>query len=164
MNSKKRDIILFIIFISLILGAVCYTSVHFNHHHKITVGTIKKIRRGGGYKSGADYTVFFEFQVNGRTYLSGSNSYNLCGELNFDEVKQLLLNKKFPVVYDEKYISNNGMLITLRDGSSLTDFKRPDSLLVYDSILTCKYRADGSVPTLGSSFGDTSNKFKQVLQ
>jgi len=83
----------FIIFIVCML----YKGYQFRHHFAFTKGTVIKITNSG-YKSSGDYSVIFEYTVNGEIY-HGNNNRDYCAGQSMTKIKALLIGKQFPVVY-----------------------------------------------------------------
>jgi len=85
-----------------IIGFFCtlYYVYQFRKHFAFTTGTIAYITPPG-YKGSGDYSIVFEYTVNGERY-HGNNDLNFCSGQNRAQMKTLLLGKKFPVVYGTK--------------------------------------------------------------
>jgi len=121
----------------LIIGCLymLYKGYEFRHHYAFTAGIVTYITPPG-YKSSGDYSIVFEYKVNGEVY-HGNNNPNFCDGQSREQIKALLLGKKFPVVYGVKSPSAGFMLLR-QDYANKFNYTLPDSVKYYDSVLTCK--------------------------
>lgn len=121
----------------LIIGFIImlYKGYQFRHHYAFAVGTVIAITPPG-YKSSGDYSVMFNYKVNGKIY-GGNNNLDFCSGQNRAQIKTLLTGKQFPVVYGIKSPSIGYMLLT-QDYADKFKYTLPDSVKYYDSVLTCK--------------------------
>lgn len=135
---KKKNKVVGIIFIGLVVIWVSYNlfkAHQFKLNYSIAHGNIYKID-GPGWKSSGDYAVLYEYFINGKKF-TGNNNYNFCGNLNFENLNTFLKNKTFPVLYSNTD-NSQCILILTKSNAQRYNYNLPDSLLVYDSILTCK--------------------------
>jgi hypothetical protein len=121
----------------LIIGFLymLYKGYQFRHHFAFTTGTVTYITPPG-YKSSGDYSIVFEYKVNGEVY-HGNNNPNFCEGQSREQIKALLLGKQFPVAYGIKSPSAGFMLLN-QDYANKFKYTLPDSVRYYDSVLTCK--------------------------
>ena len=108
----------------------------FRNDYKEAVGTITDIRIGRTKVSPGDFTLLYEYTVGGKKYTDGI-SCNLCENLTISTVKNLFLGKSFPVLFSRKKPSWNNIMIK-KDMAINMNYTYPDSLLRFDSVLTCK--------------------------
>lgn len=120
--------------ITIALVAI-YKGYQIRHHFAFTTGIVKYITPPG-YKSSGDYSIVFEYKVNGEVY-HGNNNPDFCGSQNINQIKALLLGKQFPVVYGVKSPSAGVMLLN-QDYANKFKYTLPDSVKFYNSVLTCK--------------------------
>lgn len=88
---------------------------------QVTSSGIKKVKYQTRYK--------YEFEANGKKYSALSDRYNF-----YIENQDALMNKTFPVIYDEKNPENSYILILQKD-FSIFDLTQPDSLKHFEEIL-----------------------------
>jgi len=125
-------------FFLMIVGYIVWSQLQINQLKNdfiIVAGKITGIANPG-WKNSGDYSLLYEYQVAGRLY-KGNDNYNFCEGQNRQKIGLLLINNSFPVAYSNKY-NNISMLILTRKQAEKINYKIPDSLLVYDSVLTCK--------------------------
>jgi len=132
---KKMTIIVVFVFFAIIVFEIFYQNFLFTQNYKFAKGEITDITKPR-WKNSGDFSILYNYQVNGKIYNS-DESYNLCNNLTREMVIYLLKNKKFPVAYSVKNPSIRSMIIT-QDNAKRFKYIIPDSLLIYDSILTCK--------------------------
>jgi len=120
-----------------IIAFICmlYKVYQFWHHFAFTTGMVTAITPPG-YKSSGDYSIVFVYTVNGELY-HGNNNLEYCSGQNMDQIKALLLGKRFPVVYGIKSPSG-GALVLSQDYADKFKYQLPDSVRYYDSVLYCK--------------------------
>jgi hypothetical protein len=120
-----------------IIGFLCmiYYVYQFWHHFAFTTGTVIAITPPG-YKGSGDYSIIFEYSVNGELY-HGNNDPNFCSGQDMAQIKALLLGKRFPVVYGTKSPSVGHVLLS-QDYADKFKYTLPDSVRYYDSVLYCK--------------------------
>lgn len=112
-----------------------YKGYQFRHHFAFTTGTVTDITPPG-YKGSGDYSIVFEYTVNGELY-HGNNDLDFCRGQNRKQIGALLLGKRFPVVYGTKSPSGGGMLLS-QSFADKFKYILPDSVRYYDSVLYCK--------------------------
>lgn len=122
-------------FLIIMASFAIYKGYQFRHHFAFTTGTVTEITPPG-YKSSGDYSILFEYKVNGKVY-RGNNNPNFCDGQSIEQIKALLLGKQFPVVYGIKSPSAGFMLLN-QDYANKFKYTLPDTVRYYDSILTCK--------------------------
>ena len=135
---KNTNKILSITVLAFIIFWICrsfYKSYQFKSGYKITVGQVNAISKPG-WKSSGDYVVRYEYSVSGIKYI-GNNNYNFCDGASTDKLSLILINKLFPVAYSVKDANQCGIIITQKD-AAIFNYTIADSLLLYDSLLTCK--------------------------
>jgi hypothetical protein len=126
------------IFVSLfIIGFfyMLYEGFQFRKHFAFTSGTVTAITPPG-YKGSGDYSIIFEYTVEGKVY-HGNNDPEFCRGQDRAQIKALLLGKRFPVVYGTKSPSGGTMLLS-QDYADKFKYQLPDSVRYYDSVLNCK--------------------------
>ena len=123
-----------IAFLVVAFVLMVYNALDFGRHHKFTQGIVTNIT--GTYKDGGNYSIIFQYSVNGKKYF-GNNNDNFCGDLTMGKIRTLLIGKTFAVAYSENHVSVGAMIIK-KDFAIKMGCNLPDSCLVYDSILTCK--------------------------
>jgi|GEM_PF-3285661 len=135
--KKKNKIGGYLALAFLIIGFLymLYKGYQLRHHYAFAVGTVTEITPPG-YKSSGDYSILFEYKVNGNIY-RGNNNPNFCDGQSREQIKALLLGKQFPVVYGIKSPSAGFMLLD-QDYANKYKYTLPDSVRFYDSILNCK--------------------------
>lgn len=133
--------------INKIIGLICllliafyliwsiYGSYQLHNDFSFTTAKINHIALPG-WKSSGDYSVLYEYEVNGEKY-KGNANYNLCPNQTRDDISVAIVNKRFPVAYSKKQIGTSAIILTESRARDF-NYKIPDSLLVYDSLLTCK--------------------------
>jgi hypothetical protein len=122
-------------FLIIMASLAIYKGYQIRHHFSFTTGIVTYITPPG-YESSGDYSIVFEYKINGEVY-HGNNNPNFCDGQNREQIKSLLLGKQFPVVYAVKSPSAGTMLLT-QDNADRFKYTLPDSVRYYDSILTCK--------------------------
>jgi hypothetical protein len=135
MKNKIIIVVVFVVFL-LWIGWGVFRGVDLRNNFEITIGQIDKISNPG-WKSSGDYAIIYSYNINGRIF-KGDDAYNYCGSLNNEHsVAELIVGKSFPVAYSTK---ENGysVIILTKEIAKNFDYNISDSLLVYDSILTCK--------------------------
>jgi hypothetical protein len=120
-----------------VIGFLCmlYYGYQFRKHFAFTTGTVAYITPPG-YKGSGDYSIVFEYTVNGERY-HGNNDLKFCAGQDRTQMKTLLLGKRFPVVYGTKSPSIGYMLLS-QDYADKFKYTLPDSVRYYDSVLYCK--------------------------
>ncbi|MDO6430218.1 hypothetical protein Q4E93_06465 [Flavitalea sp. BT771] len=121
----------------LIIGVIYtfYKSNQLHHHYAFAVGIITEITPPG-YKGYGDYSVLFEYKVNGKT-CRDNNNFKYCPGQNMVQIKALLIGKQFPVAYGTKDASGGVMLLTQYHADQFK-YTLPDSVRFYDSVIMCK--------------------------
>jgi hypothetical protein len=132
-NKYTGFVVLF--FIVFWIGRSIYKNYQFKGDYKITIGRVNGIA-SSGWKSSGDYSLLYDYTINGIRYTANSN-YNLCDGLSKDKVGSLVINKFFPVAYSVKDVTKSVIIITQKE-ATIFNYVIPDSLLSYDSLLTCK--------------------------
>ncbi len=112
-----------------------YENFQFKNDFKITIGQVNKITTPG-WKNSGDYSMIYEYKINGRKY-TGNNNYEFCGTITMQKMSELLVNQYFPVAYSSKDMAQSSIIVTQKS-ADMFNYKIPDSLLVYDSILSCR--------------------------
>ena len=103
--------------------------------YKFTTGHITEVN-APGWKNSGDYAVLYQYVVGNKVY-QNNNNFKFCNYQTMQKMRIVLKDKKFPVAYSTKDATMSIMLITKKDAERFK-YKIPDSLLIYDSILTCK--------------------------
>ena|ERR1700677_4703280 len=121
----------------LIIGVIYafYKRDQLHHYYAFAVGTVKAITPPG-YKSYGDYSVLYNYEVNGHAYRNNLNC-KICSGQTMTQIKALLIGKQFPVAYDTKD-PVTGVLLLIQDDADKFKYTLSDSLKFYDSVLTCK--------------------------
>src|SRR6185437_1665370 len=121
----------------LIIGVIYafLKSDQLHHHYAFTVGTVTEITLPG-YKSFGDYSILYEYEVNGKIYHDNNNFKNCSGQ-TMAQIKALLIGKTFPVAYGTTDASG-GVLLLTQDHADQFKYTLPDSVRYYDSVLNCK--------------------------
>ena len=132
---KRPRKYLVLTFLIIAFLAMIYKAYQFRHNFAFTIGQVIRITPPG-YRTTGDYSVLYEYEINNTVYTE-SNSYNYCGFQNMAQIKALLIGKHFPVAYGTKDPSTGTMLLT-QENADIFKYQLPDSLRVYDTILTCK--------------------------
>ena len=94
------------------------------------------VQKSGYKNSPGDYTVLYEYKILGASYHC-NNSFYYCGDLDLNKINGLLENKSFPVAYAINVHKLGKIFLTQKDADEF-NYPLPDSLLIYDSVLTCK--------------------------
>ncbi len=115
--------------------AMLYNAYQFRHHFAFTVGRVTRITPPR-YRTTGNYSVLYEYKVKDKVY-SQHNSYNYCRGQTMAQIRTLLIGKHFPVAYGTKDNSAATMLLT-QENADKFKYTLPDSLRIYDTILTCK--------------------------
>ncbi len=132
--ANKIAAILFICFLIFWVLRAIYKRQELKHSFKLTTGRIDKITNPT-YKNN-NRTVQYEYEVDGKKY-AGENSLTSCEGITGDSLRLLLVNHFFPIAYSTKDVSSSFIIITSADAQKF-NYTIPDSMLVYDSVLTCK--------------------------
>lgn len=133
--KKKYSIIFVLLFISVVLIYGFFQERKLAVNHLITKATITSVRKPG-YRQSGDYTYYYMYFVNGKKYTDGKDG-NFCGNQTLFSIRSLLVNKCFPVVYSVANPRWNDLILTSIKAEEF-NYQLPDSLKIYDSILTCK--------------------------
>ncbi len=138
MENKINKIGGTIILIFLVIGILLtfYRNHQLKNNFKIVVGKVTEVQASGWKNSPGDYAVLYEYFVEGKKY-SNNNNYNFCNNLSLQRVRLLLKNKSFPVAFAVE-APNSGIMIIKKEEAAMFNYENPDSLLIYDSVLTCK--------------------------
>jgi hypothetical protein len=105
------------------------------HHFAFTLGRVTEITKPG-WKNYGDYSVLYEYKVNGKRYNANSN-FKYCQGQSMAIVNSLLVGKIFPVAYAIESPIAATLLLT-QDNADQFKYTLPDSVRYYDSVLTCK--------------------------
>jgi len=105
------------------------------HHFAFTLGKVTEITKPG-WKNYGDYSVLYEYKVNGKRYNANSN-FKYCQGQSMATVNSLLVGKIFPVAYAVESPIAATLLLT-EDNADRFKYVLPDSVKYYDSVLTCK--------------------------
>jgi len=133
--NKMIGLAIMIIFLISII-VILYDKKHFMNDYSISYGRIIYVN-APSWKSSGDYGVVYEYLVNNQKY-HGDNNFIFCDRYQtIAKMKTLLLNKQFPIAYSVKERDISLILIT-KETAKKFNYIIPDSLLIYDSILTCK--------------------------
>ena len=124
-------LLMLILFVTYML----FEGYQFRSQFAFTNGTVTKITLSG-YRSPGDYSILYEYKVNGDLY-HGNNNGNYCSGQNMGLIKELLVGKQFPVVYGTKKPSM-GFIMLNQKYANKYNYKLPDSVRYYDSVLNCK--------------------------
>ncbi|MFL9482881.1 hypothetical protein ACI6Q2_08890 [Chitinophagaceae bacterium LWZ2-11] len=135
MKSSSRIIgVLVIVFcIGWVLSAV-YKKQQLKNNFKLSEGHVNRIIKPT-YKN-SNRSIQYEYEVAEKKY-SGESGFNVCEKISENDLNLLLVNKSFPVAYSVKDANQSIIIITRKD-AAMFNYTIPDSMLVYDSILTCK--------------------------
>lgn len=133
-NTKTGARIAISLFVIGFLAMLCKVYL-FWHHFAFTTGTVTAITPPG-YKGPGDYSIVFVYTANGEVY-HGNNDLVFCSGQDREQIKALLLGKRFPVVYGTKSPSGGAMLLS-QDYADKFKYTLPDSVRYYDSVLYCK--------------------------
>jgi hypothetical protein len=101
-----------------------YLDNRVRNHHLITKGKIEDYHILNGRTRSID--IEFAYYINGEIIEGGKNSYSL-GTFSDATLENVLVGRKFPVVYDSNNISNARMLI-LKSDFDKYDVPFPDSV------------------------------------
>jgi len=123
-----------IVFIVFWLMRNEYKNYQIKHDFKITIGRVNQITKAT-YKNN-NRSILYEYNVDGEKHF-GENSLASCDRLNGDKLRLLLVNQSFPVAYSIKDKNYSIIILTIRDAEEF-NYKIPDSMMVYDSVLSCK--------------------------
>lgn len=133
MKVTKGKIISGIIIITVISISIYYFNSQIYRHAQYSNAVITKMTRN---ENRGIYTVCYTYKVNNKTYSQCSDK-NLCNNLPVQKIDSLLKGKVFPIVYAKNFPSQSILFLTKNDIGTFT-YSYPDSLIKYDSILTCK--------------------------
>lgn len=125
-----------LLFFSTMLFFMFYRKHELLENYKITAGKVTEINRPG-WKSYGDFSVHFEYIINGIKYKSDVN-YKYCTGLGASKVNSLLVGKYFPIVYAVSDPQTSTILLTIENAARFKTYQLPDSLKRYDSVLHCK--------------------------
>jgi hypothetical protein len=137
MGKKINRICGIIMIFLLVMGVVTafYKRHIFLKNYKFTVGRVTEITPPGWHSSG-DYSVLYEYSLRGRLYKNNMN-YNYCRHMSTAKLEVLLVGKSFPIAYAAGDESISSMLLT-QENADRFHYQLPDSLKIYDSVITCK--------------------------
>jgi len=135
-NKKKVGGVLLLMFFATIVLVALYKKHQFLKNYQFTTGRVTEITPPG-YKSSGDYSVLYEYMLNGTTYHNNTNR-NYCRGLGITKVKLLLTGKKFTVAYSSSDYGISSIILTQDDAETFHD-QLPDSVKFYDSVLTCRH-------------------------
>jgi hypothetical protein len=124
--------IAFFVIVGVVIG---YRAILLKKDHQLTIGVVTSIDVSG-YKSGGDYSINYEYFVNGQKYSDNYNS-DFCSGQSIHKLNELLSGRRFPVAYSTRYPGDGVILIT-EGMAKKYNFVLPDSLKKYDSLVTCK--------------------------
>lgn len=134
---KKNNKIItasFIVIIVFWLLRSEYKNYQLKNNYKFSVGRINRVTTTEGKYNKP--TLFYEFSINNNKQVN-ENLFSFCKNLSENDLSLLLVNKSFPVAYSVKDANQSIIIITRKD-AAMFNYTIPDSMLVYDSILTCK--------------------------
>jgi hypothetical protein len=104
------------------------------HHFAFTAGTVTRVSGPG--RSAGDYSIIYTYEVGGKRY-SNDNTYSFCPGQSRKGLGDLLVGKRFPVVYAVKD-PWGGFMVLNQDYADKYHYQLPDSVRYYDTLLTCK--------------------------
>jgi len=138
MENKINKIVGVIILAFLVFGLfiIFYRHNQLEKNFKIAEGRVSEVQASGWKNSPGDCAVLYEYFVNGKKY-ENNNNYNFCNNLSLQRIKLLLERKSFPVAFAVNAPSA-GVMIIKKEEAERFNYLIPDSMLVYDSVLTCK--------------------------
>ena len=135
MAKKNSKLITIVLILVLITSWALWKRHQFSKNYKICIGNINRITTPGWKQSG-DYTILYEFKVEGKTY-NGTTNRNFCGNLDMDKVRSLLVNKSFPIAYLPGDCETCTLILN-NDDARRFNYHLSEDLNKYDSILTCQ--------------------------
>jgi hypothetical protein len=133
---KKISSIIMGIAMAAFLSYIIYRAFQLRNNFRFTTGHIYDIRASGNKYNAGDFAIFYEYFVDGVKY-QGDNGYFYCDSGSLKKIKLLFMGKSFPLVYAEN-IHGAGFLIITQKGADKYNYTIPDSLRMYDSVLSCK--------------------------
>ncbi len=126
--------IVFILFCLLVIIRSFYSNHELENDFAVSVGKVNKV--SNVLRQSGNWYFSYEYDINGKKF-PGEGIHSLCGNLTLEKLRAFLVNKSFPVAYSRKDTSTSVMILT-KDLADKFKYDLPDSLLMYDSILTCK--------------------------
>src|ERR1700733_4912238 len=98
MKNVKRigGIVVTLFLISMLLIAI-YKRHLLLSNFAFTTGTVSDVTLPG-WKGSGDFSILYEYSVNGIMYKS-NNNYSYCHGQSIAKLKSLLMRKQFPVAY-----------------------------------------------------------------
>ena len=135
-NAKKINKIAGITILIFLAGGVLfalYMRYQLFHHYAFTSGKIREITTA---KARGAYTILYDYRVNNSLH-HGEQEFDYCPGWGRKRIDSFLVGKSFPVVYAVDWPSADNMLIK-QERAALFNYKLPDSVLYYDSVLTCQ--------------------------
>jgi hypothetical protein len=124
-----------ILFFTIVPGLMFYRAWLVKKDHRFTIGVVTSVGEPG-YRSTGDYAINYEYYLDGHRHYMNFNS-KFCGNLTIHELNERLSGKHVAVAYSTQHPGDCVLLITLEMAEKY-HFVMPDSLKVYDSLLTCK--------------------------
>jgi hypothetical protein len=136
MKNNIKGILALVFFVGM--GSyIAYSIYQLKNNFKITAAKVNEIQVSGFKNSPGDYCVLYEYYIDGEKYKS-SSCYSFCNNTQtVKKVRALLQDKTFPVAYAQKSKSVSFLLILQKDADKY-NYIIPDSLRIYDSVLSCK--------------------------
>ncbi|MEO5594476.1 MAG: hypothetical protein ABIR15_13740 [Chitinophagaceae bacterium] len=135
MDKKKLSGLALLVFFAIVVCVGLFKRHQFSENYKFTAGKVTEITLPG-WKSSGDYSVLYEYLLNGKIYRNNTNR-SYCKGASISKLKLLLTDKKFTVAYSAKDYGVSSILLTQAD-ADVVQYVLPDSVKVYDSILGCK--------------------------
>jgi hypothetical protein len=114
---------------------IFYKKHQLLHHFTFTSGRVTEITKPG-WKNYGDYSILFEYQVNGKRYNANAN-FKYCQGQSMATANLLLVGKIFPVAYAVETPSVATIILT-QENADRFKYVLPDSVKYYDSVLTCQ--------------------------
>ncbi|MBC7722788.1 MAG: hypothetical protein H7068_12240 [Pedobacter sp.] len=133
-NSKKNQGIIFLGLIAAWFIYIFYKNQTLLNSYKITTGQVKHIFPPS-YKNNG-YKIQYDYLIDDKKY-RGELGIAECNNYNTTNLSLLLVNRRFPVVYDVKDNENSRIIMT---ESLCYKFKiaLSDTILYADSIISCQ--------------------------
>ena len=122
-------------FFAMVVCVGLFKRHQFSGNDQFTVGKVTDITLPG-WKSSGDYSVLYEYLLDGKTYRNNTNR-SYCKGASITKLKLLLTDKEFTVVYSAKDYGVSSILLT-QAGADIFKYLLSDSVKVFDSMLDCK--------------------------
>jgi len=136
MKAEKLKKIGVTIILTFLIGGVLFalfSRYQLFHHYSFTTGQIRGITTA---KARGAYTILYDYRVN-KSLHHGEQTFDYCPGWGRKRLDSFLRGKQFPVVYAVNLPFADNLLIK-KGRAALFNYKLPDSVLYYDSVLTCQ--------------------------